>query len=160
MTYLRIAGFAILAAILMASGYKMGARTWETKYRAELAAQWQQKAMGEETARKALEKQLSDAHATADNNRQVMHDLQQDAAAVVADRDNSIAFYRGLLANAARSRTSGSGVSETSDRRPSAGASGEGSGSDVAQLLVNASEECSRNANRLDALIAQIKPQL
>lgn len=158
--YWRLLGALIIAVVIGGIGYRVGANHWEAKYRAELAHQWQQKAKGEETARKALEKQLADANATATNNRQVMHELQQDTVAILAKRDIAINFYRGLLANASRSRADSLGLPKAADRPPAAGASREGSGEKIAGLLADVDAECARNANRLDALSAEIRPQL
>lgn len=158
--YLRLAACAIAALFFAGAGWKLGAGHVQKELDALRAANWEQKAKGEEVARKALEQQLADATATAANNRQVMHDLQQDTVAILAKRDITIDFYRGLLADAHRFAAESAGLPKAADRPPAAGASGAGSGEEVARLLADADDECARNANRLDSLSAEIRPQL
>jgi len=160
MNYLRIAGIAILAAILMTSGYKMGARAWKAKYDAEVSAQWQQKAKGEEVARQALERQLADSRAVAENNSTVIVRLQNANSQIIADRDNVGAMVRRLLASSARSCPSADSVPAADGGRSTAGTSETRSDGRFAGLLANAVTESKLNNVQLDALIGQIRPQL
>lgn len=114
----------------------------------------------QDAARAALEQQIEQAHKTTLANQAVMNDLQNTTAAIAADRDRSVELARRLLAATARHPASTGSVSETDHRSAAPPASETGSAIDVGELLVNASDECRRNAAQLNSLIAEIKPQL
>lgn len=136
------------------------ANPWHGRYTSVLAADAKERLLGEAAVRKALQGQLEQAQATSTNNAKVIHDLQTQNATIGADRDHTNELVKRLLARAARSGPAGGSVPETPDQRGTAPA-GRAAGDDsVASLLGDTADECQRNAQRLDALIAQITPQL
>lgn len=158
--YIKLAAGVLIAGICSVGGYRIGASHWQTRYEALQAEDWKAKAVGEMVYRKAVEAQLAQAHATSANNAQVIRDLQDTTAAIAADRDRSRELARRLLASAARSRPASDPVSETPDQ-PRTARAGETTGTvEVGELLVDAAAECRGNAAQLDALIAQLRPQL
>lgn len=133
---------------------------WHGRYTSLQAADTQERLKGEEAVRKALQAQLDAAHATSTNNAKVIHDLQTQNAAVSADRDHTNDLVRRLLAHAARPSPAGGPVPETSDQPRTAPAGRQTGDAGLANLLGDAHDECERNSNRLDALIAQVKAQI
>jgi len=116
-----------------------------------------QAAAGERAAREALQKQIDTAHQTDQRNETIIHDLHARADSAESDRD----LARRLLNSALGP------ISPASHRLPEApnqpGATGTGrtgSGPSLETEVAAAIGECERNSNRLDALIAQIKPQV
>lgn len=158
--YLRVAAYGTAALLIGTAGYKVGSNHWETKYQALQAADWQGRAQREQVTRKALEGQLAQARATSSNNAQVLHDLQNQTAAIVADRDRTSDLVRRLLARPARPSPASRPVPEASDQPGTARAGEAGGDEQVAKLLVDTAAECRENAARQNALIAQLKPQL
>lgn len=153
-----IAGFLTVFGAGTYAGYK--ANPWHGRYTSLQTADTQERLRGEEAMRKALQAQLDAAQATSTNNAKVIHDLQTQNATIGADRDHTNELVKRLLARAARSGPAGGSVPETPDQRGTAPA-GRAAGDDsVTSLLGDTADECQRNAQRLDALIAQITPQL
>lgn len=157
-----LVGYVAAAACALGvwGGWHFGSGRWQTKYEALQAEGWQAQAIAEETARKAVEGQLSDLKTTLANNQKVSHDLEIQNAAVTADRDHTRELVRRMLASASRPSADSHPVPESPGGPPVAGAGGASSNEKLEGLLVAASEECTRNANRLDALVEQLKPQL
>lgn len=158
--YLRLAAYGAAALLIGGAGYKVGANRWEAKYQGLQAADWESKANREGAARKALEGQLRDAQKTANTNSKVIHDLNTQTVAIAADRDHSVELARRLLASAARPRPGSCSVPEAPDQPATAGTGETASNERLAGLLADAAAECRGNAAQLNALIAEIKPQL
>jgi len=115
----------------------------------------------QEAARAAVEQQIRDRVRTDKHNAEILRDYETTNAAIAADRDRSRELARRLLAAGQGGRSSPSrSVPEAADR-PAAPDPGE-AGSDVeaGELLTDASAECRANASQLNALIAELKPQL
>lgn len=157
--YLKLAGGLIVALVIGSAGYKVGADRWQTKYQTLQAENWEGLAQREAAARKAVEGQLAQARAVSTNNAQVLHDLQTQSAAIVADRDRTNDLVRRLLARQARPAASPV-VPETGGITGAARAGEAGSDERLAELLGNVADECRANAAHLNALIAEVKPQL
>jgi hypothetical protein len=157
--YLRLAGYGVAALLIGGAGYKFGANHWETKYRTLQAADYEGLSQREQAARKALEGQLTQARAVSTNNAQVLHDLQTQTAAIVADRDRTNDLVHRLLTRQARPAASPV-VSQAADQPGTARASEAGGDERLGELLGDAATECRTNAAQLNALIAQVKPQL
>lgn len=132
---------------------------WHGRYQGLQVADAQARADGESAVRKDLQGKLDALRATLKTNNQITVDLAHANAQIARDRDANLALARRLLNGQAR-RPSGGGVPQTPNQPRTPPAGGTGPDESVAGLLVNTADECDRNANRLDALIAQIKPQL
>jgi hypothetical protein len=157
--YLRLAGYGAAALLIGGAGYKAGASHWETKYSALQTENWQGRAQREEVTRKALEGQLAQARAVSANNERVVNDLQIQTAAIVADRDRTNDLVHRLLTRQARP-AAGPSVPTPINQPGAARASEAGGDERLAELLTNAADECRTNAAQLNALVAQVKPQL
>lgn len=159
--YLRIAAYALAAALLFGAGFKVATWRGDARYSALQTADATTRAQGEEAVRQALQKQLDTVKATSVNNAQVIGRLQDENTQIAADRDSTRLLVQRLLnSQASPATTPGPAVPETSSGQPAPAASGAGGNGSVADFLVAAAEECERNADRLDALSAQIRPQL
>lgn len=109
-------------------------------------------------ANQALQTEVSARFSAETHNAQVIHDLQSQADTSAAD----VLLARRLLSAAATPRSaspSGSvpqahGQSGTAPASPADGRGG------LTETLATAIDECRHNADQLDALIAEIKPQL
>lgn len=153
-----IAGFLVVFGAGTWTGYH--ANPWHNRYTALQSQDAIDRAQGEEAVRKALQTQLAQVQAAVDNNYRVTHELEEKNAAITADRDHTNLLVQRLLARAARSGPSSSGVSQAQNQSGAAPAGGPSGDEGLAKLLGDAHDECERNANRLDSLIAQIRPQL
>lgn len=158
--YLRIAAYAIASALLFGAGFKVATWRGDARYSALQTAEATARAQGEETVRQALQKQLDTVKATSANNAQVIGRLQDENTQIAADRDSTRLLVQRLLNRQASPAATSTAVPKASGGQPAAAASGAGGNGTAADLLVGAAEECERNADRLDALIAQIRPQL
>lgn len=136
---------------------------WSARYERLQSSDAQARADGEATVRKALQAQLAQAQAVSSNNASVIQRLQNENAQIAADRGATLDRVRRLeqlLVLAARTPTPSAPVPQAGSGSEPAGASGDPGPSEVEQLLIDAKDEAERNAARLNALIAQIKPQL
>jgi hypothetical protein len=158
--YLRLAAYAAGALLIAGIGYKAGADHWEAKYQSLQAKDWQGKAAQEVAARKALETQLAQARAVSTNNEQVLHELQTQKAIIAADRDRTADLVHRLLARASRPSPASNPVPETPSESGTSRAGPSSVDGRAERLLVAAAEECRLNAAQLDALSAEIRPQL
>jgi len=158
--YLRIAAAILVVAVLIGIGYRLGAAPWQAKYAALQAADWEGRAQAEAMARKALQAQLAQAQATSMNNAQVMHDLQQQSASAQAERDRVAGELRRLLARAAQPAPGSHPVPEGSGHTGAPAASQASSDRRISELAADVVAECRANARQLNALIAELKPQL
>lgn len=111
----------------------------------------------EQAYNEALEKELIKIQTTDANNAKAIQDLQNENAHIASDRD----LARRLLVAARRSASGqGATVPKAPDQPAAIGASGTDGAQRLADLCADTAAEAERNANRLDALIAEIKPQL
>ena len=98
------------------------------------------------------------------NNQAAMVLLAKQNAQTTTDRDLTIARVHRLeqlLALAAAAKPSAGGaVPKAGDRSAAAPATGDEGIDRAGELLIAARDECRRNADRLQALIAEISPQL
>lgn len=153
-----LAGVLILFGAGTYTGWHMN--PWEGRYKSLQASDAIERAHGEEAVRSALTAQLAQAQATSKNNADSLARLADENAQIARDRDANMALARRLLAGQARSTTGSHPMPKASGGQAPTAASGAGQNEDLASLLVDTADECERNANRLDELIAQIKPQL
>jgi len=158
--YLRLGAYALGALLLFGAGFKVAAWRGEGALEALRAADAQDRANGEQAVRLALQGQLKQAQATSDSNAQTMVRLANENAQIAADRDANVALARRLLARQARSTPGSDSAAKTPDRSQSPRPSGAGGDDSIAGLLADTADECDRNADRLDALIAEVKRQL
>jgi len=115
-----------------------------------------QAAAAEKAAREALQAQIDSAHSTDIRNQGIIDDLKKRADSSESD----LAFARRLL-NAARPiAAAGHSVPKAPNQPGASGASGAASGPSLETEVAAAIGECERNSDRLDALIAQVKPQV
>lgn len=127
-----------------------------TAYKEKVA---EQEAANEKTAREALQKQIDDSHRIAQDNDRELQDLHTKLAEANRSRDQSRDAVRSLLRDAAQNAGS-CAVPATTDKPGTAPAGRAPSLNDVADACGNLAAEDKRNADKLDALIQQIKPQL
>lgn len=116
-----------------------------------------QAAAAEKAAREALQAQIDTGHKTDQRNKEIIRELNARASTAESDRD----LARRLLNSALGPFTPTSHrLPEASHQSGAAGAGGEGGGPGLETEVAAAIGECERNSDRLDALIAQIRPQL
>lgn len=159
LVFFKIAAYALVAAALFGAGVKVEAWKADARYSALQASDAAQRADGEEAVRKNLQAQLDTLKATQANNSTVIGKLQDENAKLTADRAANLVLAHRLL-DGPKPAAENSPVPETDHRQAAAPASGAGQDGPLAQLLVDVREECGRNADRLDALSAEIAPQL
>jgi hypothetical protein len=117
-----------------------------------------QQAASQKAATDALEAQIAARNITEANNAQIIRQLQSRADTAESDRDRANRLLE--LAAQARPVAGGDQLSETAGQ-PGTAPAGQASGANgLAELLVRTKQECADNADKLDALIAEIKPQL
>lgn len=145
---------------ILGAGWALHHKGYTAGYATSEAKGWQTQALAEQAARKATEDRLATLQTTLANNQKVSHALQDQNAALVADRARTHDLVQRLLVAAARSGTPRDPMPETGDRPAPPGTRGETGNESLGSLLTDAADECKRNANRLDALGAQIRPQL
>lgn len=156
MSYLRLFGIGGAALALVWLGWFLGSRVATAELAKERAAAAHQQALNDDLAIATLKTQLADSKAIAAHNSEVIRALESKTVSAESERDMATR----LLDAARRTRPSASArVPEAADRRAAPGASGALSDEPLRDLLAAASAECKRNANRLDALRAEIKPQ-
>lgn len=153
-----LAGIIVLLGVGGYAGYHLN--PWQGRYQSLMAADVIARAHGEEAIRKTLADQLAQAQATSKNNADALEKLQDENAHIAADRDANLLLARRLLAGQARPIAATHSLPKASSGQASAATSGTRQNESLAGLLVDTADECERNADRLDALIAQITPQL
>jgi hypothetical protein len=153
-----LAGVLVIFGAGTYTGYHVN--PWQGRYTSLRAADAIERAHGEEAIRQALTAQLAQAQATSKNNADSLERLAHENAQIVADRDANMLLARRLLAGQARPPPANRSLPKATDQPSASGAGGTGQDESVAGLLVDTADECERNADRLDTLIAQIRPQL
>lgn len=163
---IKFAPYLIAAAALLGIGGWAGyhLNPYPARYKALQASDAIERAHGEEAVRQALSAQLAQAQEVTHNNQAAMVTLANQNAQTAADRDATVARVHRLeqllnAESAARAAQSGA-VPQTGDRSSAPGAGGDPSADPIGDLLIDARNEAKRNAARLDALIAEISPQL
>jgi hypothetical protein len=159
--YLRLAAYALVAALLVAGGWHLGGLA-PKKALADLKAQdWQGKAQAAAAALVATQAQLKDLQDTDARNAGIIKDLNDANLKTAADRDRNADLYQRLLHRAALpAPAAGPAMPAAQGGSGAAGPGGASSGDPAPGLLADATAECARNADRLDALSAQVTPQL
>jgi hypothetical protein len=159
--YLRLAAYAIVAALLVASGWHMGGLA-PKKALSDLQAQdWQGKAQAAAAALATTQAQLKSLQDTDARNAGVIKELNDENLKTAAARDHNADLYQRLLNRPASPSAPGGGaVPAPEGGSGTPGAGGAGSSDPAAGLLADATAECTRNADRLDKLSAEIIPQL
>ena len=163
MIYAKLGGILAVILVIFALGYRVGEMPYKAKYEALQAADWKGKAQGEELAKETLAKQLVQVQATSENNADVMLRLANENAKTVQDRDATVARVHRLeqLLAATATRTSPDPQMPQAGRGPvTANSSGDTGVGRIGELLIAARNEARRNATRLNALVAEITPQL
>lgn len=157
--YLRIAAYGLAALLFGSIGWYVNGDRWQAKYEGLQAAHAQEMADAQEAGRKALQAQLEQFQATSANNAKVIHDLQDQTQQAQADSARDRDLVQRLL-NAASRNPGYHTVSEAS-HQPGATPAGQAPGDgQTGELLVATADECRANARQLNALIAEIQPQL
>lgn len=156
--YLVIAGFGAFGAWYVT--HKLDTASLDA-LQAKYSQYVAQVAQAEETAQKAatdaLARQLQQQKTTEDNNAAIIAKLEADKTAAESDRDIAVRLFNG--AKAANDPGSGS-MSKAVNQPPASASSGASGGGSLTTDLAAAIGECRRNAARLNALIAEISPQL
>lgn len=111
----------------------------------------------QQSARDALQAQIQTRLQTEANNGKVIAQLQAERDRAVSDRDIA---QRLLIAAKAPAASSGGQLPKAPDRPTPPAASPQDSGGSLTEALAAAIDECRSNADQLDALIAEIRPQL
>jgi crotonobetainyl-CoA:carnitine CoA-transferase CaiB-like acyl-CoA transferase len=114
-------------------------------------------ALAQKAATDALQTEITARQSTEAHNAQVVSQLLQERDHAAADRDLA---QRLLIAAQARPTSSRPAVPQAPGGRPAPAASPANSGGSLTEELAAAIDECRHNADQLDALIAEIKPQL
>lgn len=128
-------------------------------YKAQVA---DQDRAAEQKAREALQAQIDQRHAVDRNNEEVMSDLRKRTADAESHYSADRAFIHSLLDSASKNPTAKSDpVPEGQGGSGTAPAGGSVSSQAMAeQLCADTKAEDERNANRLDALIAEVTKQV
>lgn len=143
------------------TGYHLN--PWQGRYTSLQASDAIERAHGEEAVRQALTAQLAQEQAVTRNNQAAMVTLANQNAQTAADRDATVARVHRLeqLLGAAAARPAPSGnLPKAPGGQATPVAGGDPSADEIGELLIAARDEAKRNATRLNALVAEIEPQL
>jgi hypothetical protein len=143
------------------SGHELGKPRYaklQSEYSAFQVEVANAQAASQKAATDALEAQIAARNATEEHNAQIIRQLQNRADTAESDRDRANRLLE--LAAQSRSQPSGRDLPKAADQPGTAPASQAGRTESLADLLIAARAECSGNADRYDALIAELKPQL
>jgi len=149
----------LAAGLFLGLGWHMGSLAPKRALAALQAADWQAKAQATQVALTAVQGQLKTLQATSANNSTVIQGLQNENAKITANWASDRTLAQRLL-NAAARPSGGSPVPETQGGRAVVNHSTASSDGSIAGLLADAASECEHNASQLNALIAEIQPQL
>ena len=114
-------------------------------------------AKAQKAAADALQAQINTRLTTEANNGKVISQLMAERDTAALDRDIA---QRLLAAAAARAAAPNRPVPQTAGGQAAPTAGPAAGGGSLTEELAAAIDECRANANQLDALIAEIKPQL
>lgn len=155
--YIYAIASVVLLAIGVGFGWYFGSLSSKNDLNALKAQNWQAKYVAVNTVNAKLAADLNTAKAIAAHNSEVIRDLESKTVSTESERDNA----QRLLDAARRSFATAIGsLSETHGGQPAPAAGGAPGDDALRDLLAATGAECKRNANRLDALSAEIKPQL
>lgn len=155
---IKLGAIVIGAGALFAGGYHLGGLGPKSDLAALQAADWQSKYQASQVALTTVQGQLAQEQKTSANNSTVIQGLTDANAKTAADRDHNADLYQRLLNRPGPAH--GAQVSASPGGQAASSTSGTVSGDPAPGLLADATAECKRNADRLDALSAQIIPQL
>lgn len=159
--YLRLAAYLGAALACIGLGWYLGGLSPKAALARLQAQDWQSKAQAEQVALTATQAQLKTLQVAAANNSIVIQGLQNDNAKIASNWASDRALVQRLLNDAKAAPASGGGdMPKAGSGQPAFGAGGPDSDESIASLLADAASECDRNATRLDALSAEIRPQL
>ena len=111
----------------------------------------------QQAAADALQAQITARLTTEANNGKVISQLMAERDSAATDRDLA---QRLLIAAQSHPTAPGHSVPQAAGGQPATGASAAPGGASLTETLAAAVAECQHNADNLDALIAEIKPQL
>jgi len=160
---LKLSPYLAAAVLIFGGGWYAGGLQPKAALARLQAANWQTQAEEEEIVVKAVQSQLEKARAVAANNVQTLEKLSAENAQIAADRDGTLTRVRRLeqlLVVASRQAVSGAAVSQAGSGQGTPGTGDAPGIATIEGLLVAAASECEQTANQLNALIAQISPQL
>lgn len=153
-------GLAVLWGLHLHDQRRYGAlETDYANYRIQVA---DANSRAQQAARQALEAQIIERSRIDKRNAEVLADYVQTNAVIAADRDRSRDLARRLLAAAAKARaaTPSDHLPEAANRPETLRTREAGSATEIVELLTDTSAECRGNAAQLNALIAELRPQL
>jgi hypothetical protein len=158
--YAKLAGAAAILLALIGFGWWLGSSHWKAQYEALQAANWQGQAQQQKDRADALDSDLKNLQAAAANNAKVIHDLDEQNATSLADRDR-IAGELGRLLNHQNDARAGDCAVPQAAGGQSAPKPGPAQGDGrLAGLLADTIQECRANGRQLNALSQEIAPQL
>lgn len=147
----------VMIAILLAWGFH-----WKAAYEGEVAKGLGAQLQAAQARADALAVQLKDAQVVSDNNAKVMHDLQQQRLVDASEHSTNRALIDRLLHDAIDNSihlpASGGGEAQ-SQQRPDGPRTNVENGR-LADLLEGAADEARANAEQLNALEDELRPQV
>jgi len=159
--YLRLAAYLGAALACIGLGWHLGGLSPKAALAALQAQDWQAKQQATQAALTAVQLQLKKAQDTAANNSTVIQGLETDNAKISANWASDRALVQRLLNDAKATPAAGSSdVPKAGGGQAASGASDAASNESVENMVVAAAQECERTADQLNALIAEITPQL
>lgn len=163
MTYI-YAAIAVVGALLGAAlthavegGRYAHLETTFANYKAAAASQ---RAIDELAARTVLQEQIDNAAKVSKENDSVIQDLNAKLASSIAGRASDRTAAQRVFHDAAACSTPSNPLPETPSKPAAATPSGKVSLDQLANACSDLAAEDERNADRLDSLIREIKPQL
>ncbi len=159
MIWLKIFGPIVLIGLLWAGVHNYGHGRFKAG-KAEIQAKWDQDEAEEKRVADAATAQAkAQDEADAARNKEIEDAHAKELAAIAADRDRTFRLLRAARATADTIRASqGAGVGGVAEA--SAPGSPDEAGSALDAAIADVVAEARANASQLDALIAEIKPQL
>ena len=164
---IRLYLYAGAVAVLLAGGLLAHHFVWKSGHdacEAEWKARWEARDLAEIRATDAaLIRQRAETDAIAKHNQEISDALAAKTADADAARRDAALARRLLAAAAGHPAPGGGALPETAGQpgtAPASGAQGDGSAGPLPGLVAAAFTECRANADRLDALNAQLTPQL
>ena len=123
------------------------------------AQDWQGKAQAAASALSATQAQLKTLQDTIDRNAGIIKGLNDENTKIASDRDANLELARRLL-NASKAIPTGPTVPAATGGQPVVSTSPASSDGSLADDIASVAQECEHNANQLNALIAEVLPQL
>lgn len=152
-----LVGGSILGAYAMHKADSVPLSALQAKYSQYVAQVATENAAAQKAAADVIAAQLKQHQTIEANNDAIITKLQADKASAESDRNIALR----LLHSAATANSPGSGgVPEAADQSTALGASPADGGTTLTSDLAAAIGECRSNADQLDALIAELKPQI